>query len=63
MLSTLLIYLTLGLVILWISGALASFVNKKTDSGFLSAMAWLGSAYLLFEFTLALTKALLGKLQ
>ena len=63
MLSTLLTYLTLGIVILWISSALASFVNKKTDSGLLSAIAWLGSAYLLFEFTLALTKELFGKLQ
>lgn len=50
-------YLTTGVVILWISGALAVFVNKKTDNGFLAAVTWFGSAYLLFEFALLLANS------
>jgi hypothetical protein len=55
---TLFMYLAGGVLILWLSSTLASFVNKKTDNGLLSAIAWFGSAYLLFELTLALAKRL-----
>ena len=46
------VYLSVGLVIFWLAGALASFVKKKTANAFLSAVAWFGSAYLLFELAL-----------
>ena len=51
---TICFYLTIGLVILWIAGALASFVKRKTDNTFFSAVTWFASAYLLFEFSLIL---------
>ena len=57
----LMMYLTVAIVILWISSVLASFVNKKTDNGLLTAIAWFGSAYLLFELLLSLTKNLWGQ--
>jgi hypothetical protein len=52
----LLIYLMLAFIILWIASTLASFVNKKTDNGFLTAVAWFGSAYLMLELVLTLAK-------
>jgi hypothetical protein len=55
---TICFYLAVGLVILWIAGALASFVKKKTDNTFLSAVTWFASAYLLFEFSLVLLNKL-----
>jgi len=50
------LYLTAAFIVLCIASALASFVNKKTDNGFLTAIAWFGSAYLLFELILLLIK-------
>jgi hypothetical protein len=52
----LMLYLAVGILILWISSTLASFVNKKTDNGVLTAVAWFGSAYLLLELMLLLAK-------
>ena len=51
---TLFVYLLVGLVIFWLASVLASFVKKKTANTFLSAVAWFGSAYLLFELALVL---------
>jgi len=48
------LYVTAGVLILWIASTLAAFVNKKTDNGFLAAATWFGSAYLLLELTLIL---------
>jgi threonine/homoserine/homoserine lactone efflux protein len=53
---TLFMYLMVGIIIVGISSGLASFVNKKTNNGLLTAIAWFGSAYLLFELILFLTK-------
>ena len=50
------LYLIVGVLILCVSSTLASFVNKKTNNGFLCAIAWFGSAYLLFELALILSK-------
>jgi|GEM_PF-5064684 len=51
---TLTLYLSVGIAILWISSTLAAFVNRKTDNGFLAAVTWVGSVYLLIELTLLL---------
>ena len=53
-LTTLLLYLTVGLAILWVASSLASFVKKKTGNTFLSVVAGLVSAYLLLELALVL---------
>ena len=53
----LMLYLTVGIVVLWISSVLAAFVNKKTDNGLLTAITWFGSAYLLLELALIVTKS------
>ena len=45
-------YLTAGIVILWISNTLAAFVNKKTGNLLLAAVAWFCSAYLLLELAI-----------
>ena len=52
------LYLTLGIVVFWLASTLAAFVNKKTNNGLLTAIAWLGSAYLLLELMLTLVKNL-----
>ena len=52
------VYLSAGLLILWIASVLASFVKKKTNNTFFSVAAGLVSAYLLLEFALIL----IGKL-
>ena len=55
---TLLIYLSVGLVIFWLAGVLASFVKKKTGNTFLSVVTLCGSAYLLLELALVLATKL-----
>ena len=54
----LLVYLTVGIVILWLAAVLASFVKNKTGNAALSAVAWFVSAYLLFELSLILLNRL-----
>ena len=51
-------YLTVGLIIFFISSTLATVVHRKTDNGFLTAVTWFGSAYLLFELALVLAQKL-----
>jgi hypothetical protein len=53
---TLAMYVTVGIVILWISSALAVFAHKKTQNRLLAAIVWFCSVYLLLELTLLLAK-------